>query len=155
MTTSPSHAAKKRLKAILNLDKILEALLIVYCLLRLTIAPSKYTPRELYVASTFHSVFFIAQCQTFTRLSWDEHSARPATSYSTSRDDPTSASASSSTISQSFQQQEQLGDEDSPQRLQQQQYQQEPEYYNPLLDQDVWYDDGEGGGGDGTSGNGF
>jgi hypothetical protein len=138
MTSSPSHAAKKRLKAILNLDKMLEAAILLYCLLRLTIMPNRYTPRELYVASTFHSVFFIAQCQTFTRLSWDEHSARPASSYA----------AAATTAATSQQQQELLGDEDdASQRLQYQQQTQpqEPEsYYNPLLDRDVWYDDGEG-----------
>jgi len=79
--TSPSHAAKKRLKAILNLDKLLEVLLIAFYFLRLTIAPSKYTPREMYIANTMHSVFFILQCQAFTRLSWDETSAQPVSSF--------------------------------------------------------------------------
>jgi hypothetical protein len=79
--TSPSHSAKKRLKAILNLDKLVEVLLIAYYFMRLTILPSQYTPREIYVANTLHSVFFILQCQGFTRLSWDETSAQPVHSY--------------------------------------------------------------------------
>lgn len=68
--TSPSHSAKKRLKAILNLDKLVEALMILYSFGRLTIFPSKYTPREIFIANVLHSVFFILQSQAFTRLTW-------------------------------------------------------------------------------------
>jgi len=68
--TSPSHSAKKRLKAILNLDKLVEAFMILYSFARLTIFPSKFTPREIYIANTLHSVFFILQSQAFTRLTW-------------------------------------------------------------------------------------
>eukprot|EP00525_Craspedostauros_australis_P001611 CAMPEP_0198110238 /NCGR_PEP_ID=MMETSP1442-20131203/2257_1 /TAXON_ID= /ORGANISM="Craspedostauros australis, Strain CCMP3328" /LENGTH=368 /DNA_ID=CAMNT_0043766203 /DNA_START=195 /DNA_END=1298 /DNA_ORIENTATION=+ len=69
--SSPQHSTKKRLKAILNLNKLLEALLIVWYFLRLTIAPSKYVPRELYIANVIHSVFFLIQCQACTRLNWE------------------------------------------------------------------------------------
>jgi hypothetical protein len=62
-------------QAILNLDKVLEACLIVWNVGRLTIAPSRYVPREVYVSSVLHSIFFILQCQAFTRLTWDENSA--------------------------------------------------------------------------------
>lgn len=65
------------LQAILNFDKLVEALLIVHSFLRLTILPSKYTPREVYVASIFHSVFFIIQSQAFTKLSWDDKGPNP------------------------------------------------------------------------------
>jgi hypothetical protein len=68
--SSPSHSAKKRLKAILNLDKVLEAILLFWYFIRLTVAPSRYVPREVFIASTLHSVFFIIQCQAFTRVSW-------------------------------------------------------------------------------------
>mmetsp|Transcript_441 Transcript_441/g.658 ORF Transcript_441/g.658 Transcript_441/m.658 type:complete len:304 (+) Transcript_441:107-1018(+) len=79
--TSPSHSAKKRLKAILNLDKFVEVMIILFNFVRLTVAPSKYTPREVYIANTLHSVFFILQSQAFTKVSWDElHEARGATS---------------------------------------------------------------------------
>jgi hypothetical protein len=71
-TARPSHAVKKRLKAILNLDKVLELSLGAWSLVRLTIWPSAYTPRELYMAKLFHSIFFFLQCQTFTRLSWED-----------------------------------------------------------------------------------
>jgi hypothetical protein len=70
MFTSPSHSAKKRLKAILNLDKLVEMLIIVFNFCRLTLLPSQYTPREIYIANTLHSVFFILQSQAFTRLTW-------------------------------------------------------------------------------------
>ena len=75
--TSPSHSAKRRLKGILNLDKLLEVLLIVFYLIRLTIAPSKYTPREIFISNILHSVFFIIQSQAFTKLSWDESAGMP------------------------------------------------------------------------------
>ena len=68
--TSPSSSAKKRLKAILNLDKLVEGMMIVFNFARLTVFPSKYTPREIYIANTLHSVFFILQSQAFTRLTW-------------------------------------------------------------------------------------
>jgi hypothetical protein len=32
-------------------------------------------PREVFVSNTLHSVFFILQCQAFTRLTWDENAA--------------------------------------------------------------------------------
>jgi hypothetical protein len=54
---------------------VLEAGLIVWNVGRLTVAPSRYVPREVYVSSALHSIFFILQCQAFTRLTWDENSA--------------------------------------------------------------------------------
>mmetsp|Transcript_111257 Transcript_111257/g.321705 ORF Transcript_111257/g.321705 Transcript_111257/m.321705 type:complete len:325 (+) Transcript_111257:199-1173(+) len=71
--TAAGHGSKKRMKAILNLDKLVEGLLLVYYFFRLTVLPSKYVPRELYVARTLHSVMFMVQLQAFTRLSWDEN----------------------------------------------------------------------------------
>jgi hypothetical protein len=68
--SSPSHSSKKRLKAILNLDKVLEAIMLFWYFIRLTVAPSRYVPREVFIANTLHSVFFIVQCQAFTRVSW-------------------------------------------------------------------------------------
>ena len=83
--TSPSHSAKKRLKAILNLDKFMEVLLIMYAFVRLTVWPSKTVMREQYIASVLHSVFFILQCQAFTKLSWDETSMPTMQSYMSSQ----------------------------------------------------------------------
>jgi hypothetical protein len=71
-TPRPSHAVKKRLKAILNLDKLLELCLALLAAIRLTVWPSRYTPREVYMAQMFHALFFLLQCQTFTRLSWED-----------------------------------------------------------------------------------
>jgi hypothetical protein len=68
--TSPSHSGKKRMKAILNLDKIIEVVLLVYYFVRLTVAPDKFVPREIFIANTLHSVFFLIQCQAFTRVTW-------------------------------------------------------------------------------------
>jgi hypothetical protein len=69
---SPSQSAKKRLKAILNLDKFVEMLIIVFNFGRLTLFPSKYTPpREIYIARIrCIPSFFILQSKAFTRLTW-------------------------------------------------------------------------------------
>lgn len=71
--TSPSSssATKKRLKAILNLNKFIEMILIFYYFLRLTLIPSKSTRREILIASMLHSVFFMFQSQFYTKLSWN------------------------------------------------------------------------------------
>jgi hypothetical protein len=68
--TSPGHSAKKRLKAILNLDKFVEVILLVWYFIRLTVAPSKYVPREIFISNTLHSIFFLIQCQAYTRVTW-------------------------------------------------------------------------------------
>lgn len=81
--TTPTHASKKRLKAILNLDKLVEVLLFVYSVVRLTVWPNPYTLREVYIGNCLHSAFFLLQCQAFTRLSWDETSAPPMSTYTT------------------------------------------------------------------------
>lgn len=70
--TSPSHSSKKRMKAILNLDKLVEVLLLFWYFIRLTIFPTKHVPREIFVAKTLHSVLFLVQLQAFTRVNWDE-----------------------------------------------------------------------------------
>jgi len=68
--TSPTHSGKKRMKAIMNLDKVVEGVLLVWYFFRLTVAPSKYIPREVFVAKTLHSVMFLVQLQAFTRFTW-------------------------------------------------------------------------------------
>ncbi|GAX16118.1 hypothetical protein FisN_3Hu401 [Fistulifera solaris] len=92
---SPTHATKKRLKAILNLDKALEVVLMVFYLLRLTIFPPAHIPRETFIANIFHSVFFILQAQTYTRLSWDETAAPSINSYAVPNNQLRQFSASS------------------------------------------------------------
>lgn len=102
--TSPSHAAKKRLKAILNLDKLVEVVVAIYAALRLTIWPgsnnSRFMPRELHINSILHAAFFFLQCQAFTRLSWDENAAQPISSYA-------QAAAAARTTTEEEQQQQQ------------------------------------------------
>ncbi|VEU37708.1 unnamed protein product [Pseudo-nitzschia multistriata] len=73
--TSQGHSAKNRLKAILNLDKVVETTLLLWNLGRITLFPSKYIEREIFVAGILHSVFFLIQCQAFTRVTWDENVA--------------------------------------------------------------------------------
>ena len=68
--TSPSHSAKKRMKAILNLNKLVEILLFAYNLSRLTMFTSKFVPREIYVGRTLTNFLFLVQCQLFTRVTW-------------------------------------------------------------------------------------
>jgi hypothetical protein len=69
--TSPGHSAKKRLKAILNLDKLLEVYLILFSIMKLIFSSSSnLIPREVYIARILHSTFFIIQCQTVTRFVW-------------------------------------------------------------------------------------
>lgn len=73
--TSQGHNAKNRLKAILNLDKVIETALLIWNLARVTLFPSKFIPREIFVAGILHSCFFLIQCQAFTRVAWDERVA--------------------------------------------------------------------------------
>eukprot|EP00529_Nitzschia_sp_RCC80_P031289 CAMPEP_0113502458 /NCGR_PEP_ID=MMETSP0014_2-20120614/33568_1 /TAXON_ID=2857 /ORGANISM="Nitzschia sp." /LENGTH=371 /DNA_ID=CAMNT_0000397253 /DNA_START=161 /DNA_END=1276 /DNA_ORIENTATION=+ /assembly_acc=CAM_ASM_000159 len=67
-----STKTKKRMKAILNLDKLVEIVLLVWYFFRLTIFPSKYVPKEVFIAGALHSTFFLLQCQATTRFVWDE-----------------------------------------------------------------------------------
>ncbi|KAL7470426.1 hypothetical protein ACHAXS_010656 [Conticribra weissflogii] len=67
-----SHATKKRLKGILNLHKGVELAVMAYNVVRLAIAPSEYTPREVYIGRTISNVFFLMQAQLYTKLSWDD-----------------------------------------------------------------------------------
>jgi hypothetical protein len=75
--TSPSHSAKRRMKMILNVDKLVEIVLLLWYFLRLTILPSDLVPREIFFAGAFHSLFFLLEAHSFTRLTWDENIAPP------------------------------------------------------------------------------
>jgi hypothetical protein len=74
---SPTHATKKRLKAILNIEKLVEIVMMMYAVLRLTVFPSQYIPKEVYVGNLMNAAFFLFQCQMHTKLSWDEKVAQP------------------------------------------------------------------------------
>ncbi|CAB9501290.1 expressed unknown protein [Seminavis robusta] len=69
--SSPGHKSKKRLKAILNLDKLVEIFLIFLHVFKLLFSTSNLVPKELYISHILHSVFFLLQCHTMTRFVWD------------------------------------------------------------------------------------
>lgn len=75
------NSGKKRLKAILNLDKLVELLLMEYAFFRLTLLPSRTVSRDVYMGSLIHSVAFLVQAHGLTRFSWDESSAVPLANY--------------------------------------------------------------------------
>lgn len=91
--TSPSHSSKKRMKMILNGNKLIEVILIFWNFLRLTVNPTVHVPREVFVAGIFHSLFFLLQAQSFTRLSWDENVAPPMGPSPTMQQRPSAASS--------------------------------------------------------------
>ena len=68
--TPPNPKRKKRLKLILNANKIMELALFIYHVFRLTIAPSKHIIREVYVGRTLSNFVFLLQCQLFTKVTW-------------------------------------------------------------------------------------
>lgn len=63
-------SSKKRLKAILNLNKLQEIIIIIYAFGRLSLFPSQYTPREIYIATILHCMFFLGNNFGCTRLVW-------------------------------------------------------------------------------------
>jgi len=63
--------AKKRMKAILNLNKLVELLLFGYHVFRLVLLNNKLVQREVYVGRSLSNFLFIVQCQLFTRVTWD------------------------------------------------------------------------------------
>lgn len=67
---------KRRLKAILNLNKLLEVLCGLYNIVRLTVAPSKYVPREAYVARIVTNFMFLGFCQVYSKVTWGGISAK-------------------------------------------------------------------------------
>jgi hypothetical protein len=69
-STNASRNAKKRMKAVLNLNKLVELCLIFYNVMRLIFFPSKYVMREIYVSRTLTNFLFIIQCQLFTKVTW-------------------------------------------------------------------------------------
>jgi hypothetical protein len=67
----PHSTTKKRLKALLNMNKLLELVMFVYNFIRLTIWPNQYIPKELYVGRIIHNVLYTVASQTFTKVTWD------------------------------------------------------------------------------------
>ena len=69
-SSNSGRNAKKRMKAVLNLNKVMELSLICYNILRLLAFPSKYVVREIYVGRTLTNFLFVIQCQLFTKVTW-------------------------------------------------------------------------------------
>ena len=110
--TSPHHRTKKRLKAILNLDKVVEIVLMGYHLGRLTLFSQSQALKEPHIAGILHSVVYFLQCQACTRLTWDDTKSIPTTNnqnqhYTAAQQQPFSSSSSSSSPFQQQQQQQQ------------------------------------------------
>jgi hypothetical protein len=79
--TSISSFTKKRLKAILNLNKCAELLVFFHSMVRLTVWPSRYTTQEVYVGRALHAFLLLVQVQALTRSSWDETAAPSVQTY--------------------------------------------------------------------------
>jgi len=69
-------STKRRLKAILNLNKLVEVLCMVYNVIRMAAVPSEYVPREMYVARTVTNFMFLSFCQVYTKVTWGGVSAK-------------------------------------------------------------------------------
>ncbi len=69
-SSNSGRSAKKRMKAVLNLNKLVEISLIGYNIIRLLAFPSKHVVREIYVGRTLTCFLFVIQCQLFTKVTW-------------------------------------------------------------------------------------
>jgi hypothetical protein len=78
ISSETNHTTKKRLKAILNMNKFVEVIVIIYTFARLTIIPSPYVTKEIYIGRILHAILFIIQGQAYTRFSWDSESIAPS-----------------------------------------------------------------------------
>lgn len=67
---STTHTQKKRLKAVLNIDKLIEVSFLVVGLIRLTLFPQSRDQSEIMLASIIHHVFFALTVHTYTKLNW-------------------------------------------------------------------------------------
>mmetsp|Transcript_13670 Transcript_13670/g.20812 ORF Transcript_13670/g.20812 Transcript_13670/m.20812 type:complete len:319 (+) Transcript_13670:83-1039(+) len=73
---STTHTQKKRLKAVLNIDKLIELSFLVVGLIRLTLFPQSRDQSEIMLASIIHHVFFALTVHTYTKLNWDDHKSQ-------------------------------------------------------------------------------
>ena len=124
MTSSSHSTTKRRLKAILNVDKLLEMALAVFYAIRLCLVPSRYTTREVYMSNLFHSILFIIQCNAFTRVTWNDQQPPEFIKSGKDGDEPT------------------VTDADRPYPEQTQYYPQSSSQYgndNPLQSQNYYY----------------
>ena len=70
-TSSQQHGTKKRLKGLLNVNKLVEIIMFLYHFMRLTLFPNKYVPREVYVGKIVHNFMYLLASQMFTKVTWD------------------------------------------------------------------------------------
>jgi len=91
--TSRTTRAKKRMKAILNLNKLVELVLFLYNVVRLAVWSNKFVPREIYVGRAITNFMFLVQCQLFTRVTWDAAKANQGMNTSTEYDQQTMSQA--------------------------------------------------------------
>ena len=65
-----SHVAKRRAKAVLNLGKIVEAVLFIHNVIKMTVLPSIYVPQEIFIAGAIHNFVIINILHQYTKLSF-------------------------------------------------------------------------------------
>jgi len=70
--------SKTRMKAILNLNKLVELILFFYNTSRLMI-PNDFVAREIYVGRVISNFIFLLQCHVYTKVTWDSHVIRQET----------------------------------------------------------------------------
>lgn len=80
---SSGSMGKKRMKAILNLNKLMEMTLMAYNVMRLVLVPSKLVLREIYVGRTLSNFLFLVQCQLFTKVTWNAGQVKASTAAET------------------------------------------------------------------------
>jgi len=80
-TVKGTGSTKRRLKAILNLNKLIEIISMAYNVMRLTVLPSRYIPREVYVARIVTNFMFLCFCQVYTKVTWGGVTSKPAEAY--------------------------------------------------------------------------
>ena len=69
-TAKSGSKQKKRFKALLNLNKLMELTLFLYNLIRVSVVPAPYGMREMYVGRAISNFLFLTQCQLFTKVTW-------------------------------------------------------------------------------------
>lgn len=68
--STPSSKTKRRMKAVINLNKLFELCQFLYCICRVTIFPNKYVERDIYVGRSLGHFIILAQCQLMTKVAW-------------------------------------------------------------------------------------
>jgi len=68
--STPSSKTKRRMKAVINLNKLFELCQFLYCICRIIIFPNKYVERDIYVGRSLGHFIILAQCQLMTKVAW-------------------------------------------------------------------------------------